>query len=214
MTVFTHRAATRLAPTALLLATLAGPAWSQTAADGGMAEEDAAGMAGAVAADGMADEEAGGMDGGGGSGGMGGAGGSGDMDGEGMAMEGASSGMMEGGMAMEGMADPEPMHVFFETGSAAISPDQLGVVDAAMRTFRDGGWVVIEISGVADTVGAPRRNLELSFRRAQSVANALMARGLDPAQVQLRARGISELEVPTGQGVSERGNRVAEITWR
>ena len=210
MTVFTHRAATRLAFAALLLASLAGPAWSQTAADGGMAEEDAAGMTSQATDDGMAGVNAVGMNDGGGSGGMGG---------EGMAMNGASDdmmegGMMEGGMAMEGMAEPEPMYVFFETGSAAISPDQLGVVDAAMRTFRDGGWVVIEISGVADTVGAPRRNLELSFRRAQSVANALMARGLDPAQVQLRARGISELEVPTGQGVSERGNRVAEITWR
>ena len=129
----------------------------------------------------------------------------------GMEMTAEGEGMMGG---MEGMEQPDPLHVFFESGSARIGPDQQGVLDDAVRTFRDGDWVVIEVSGVADTVGPPDANLELSLRRAQSVLAELVDRGVDPLQLQLRARGNSELAVPTGDGVAERGNRVAEITWR
>lgn len=120
-----------------------------------------------------------------------------------------------GGMtSMEGMEAPDPLFVYFDTGSARISTDQAMVLDRAVRTFRDGDWVVIEVSGVADTVGDPAQNLTLSLARAQSVATELMARGVDPVQLQIRARGNSELAVRTGDETPEKQNRIAEITWR
>ena len=175
-------------------------------AEGAMAlDGDAMAGEGAMASDAGGMSEEGGMA----EGGMAADGGA--MAGEGMA---SGEGMAMEGMAMEGMAEPDPLYVRFGTGSARIAPDQMAVLDAAMRTFREGDWVVIEVSGVADTVGDPRTNLALSSLRAEAVANALMARGLDPRQVQWRARGVSELEVPTDDGVAEPANRVAEITWR
>lgn len=133
-------------------------------------------------------------------------------DGPGTAMSGDGSDMAMDGM--EGMEAPDPLHVFFGLGSARIPTDQQGVLDQAVRTFRGGDWAVIEIDGVADTVGAPEANLDLSFRRARSVYDALTARGMSPLQLQIRARGNSELAVPTPDGVAEPRNRVAEITWR
>lgn len=121
---------------------------------------------------------------------------------------------MDGEGGMDGMEAPDPLYVYFETGSAKISGDQEMVLDRAVRTFRDGDWIVIEVSGVADTVGDPAQNLTLSLARAQAVANGLMARGVDPVQLQIRARGNSELAVRTDDETPERQNRIAEITWR
>ena len=47
----------------------------------------------------------------------------------------------------------------------------------------------IEVLGLADAAGAPGVNLELSKRRAQSVAAALAANGLPTAEFQVAAGG-------------------------
>ncbi|WP_308916175.1 OmpA family protein [Jannaschia sp. LMIT008] len=107
-----------------------------------------------------------------------------------------------------------PLAVYFESGSARIPAEEAAKLDTVVRTFRDGAFVRVEVAGVADTVGAPDLNLRLSTARAQSVVDGLIARGLDPLQLQLVARGNGDLVVDTGDEESERENRVAQIRWR
>lgn len=126
-------------------------------------------------------------------------------------VKGESMMAMEGGMAM---VAPDPLLVYFASGSAQVSTEQQDKLDKAVRTFRDGNWIVLTISGVADTVGDPEANLDLSLRRARAVADGLVARGVSVQQIQVLGRGNSELEVATEEGVSEEMNRVATITWR
>ncbi len=109
---------------------------------------------------------------------------------------------------------PESLKVYFDTGSAAIGADQSDTLDQAARLFRDGNPIVMIVAGVADTTGSPERNLELSLKRADSVARGLSERGIPANHLQVLGRGNSELAVDTAVGVSEPGNRIAEITWR
>ena len=109
---------------------------------------------------------------------------------------------------------PESLKIYFDTGSAWIRSDQSDTLDAAARLFREGSPIVMIVSGLADTVGRPENNLDLSIRRALAVADGLVARGIPASRLQVLGRGNSELEVDTDAGVPEPENRVAEITWR
>jgi len=111
-------------------------------------------------------------------------------------------------------ARPKSLKVFFDSGSASIAPDQQATLDQAVRTWRDGDWIVMVVAGVADTVGPAELNLSLSLARAAAVADSLADRGIPTARLQVHGRGNSELEVETEDDVAEPANRVAEITWR
>lgn len=110
--------------------------------------------------------------------------------------------------------DADSLKVYFASGSASIASDQSGTLDQAARLFREGSPFVMILSGGADTVGAAERNLDLSLSRARAVADALVARGIPVARLQVLGRGNSELEVATDPGIANRENRVVEITWR
>ena len=109
---------------------------------------------------------------------------------------------------------PESLKVYFDTGSARIAADQGATLDQAARLFRDGNPIVMIVAGVADTTGAPDANLALSLARAESVAQGLVDRGIPAGRLQVLGRGVSELEVATGENIAEPENRIAEITWR
>lgn len=113
-----------------------------------------------------------------------------------------------------GAQDVDALRVFFPTGGASVQRDGNQVLDEAARLFRAGNPIVMIVSGGADTVGDPTRNLQLSVSRAQAVANGLVARGIPADRLQVMGRGTTELAVSTEEGVAEPDNRVVEITWR
>ena len=106
------------------------------------------------------------------------------------------------------------LKVYFDTGSASISPDQAATLDRAVRTFREGDPFVMVVAGAADKVGDPGVNLNISLLRAQAVATALTDRGIPIERLQVLGRGNSELAIPTDDGVAEAENRIVEISWR
>ena len=104
--------------------------------------------------------------------------------------------------------------ITFDTGSAAISPDQardlatLGTVieDAVSRNPRE----VFLIEGHTDAVGAASYNLALSDRRAESVALALSEYfSVPPENLVVQGYGEEYLKIPT-MG-DERANRRASV---
>jgi outer membrane protein OmpA-like peptidoglycan-associated protein len=110
--------------------------------------------------------------------------------------------------------EQDSLKIYFSSGSSRIDPDQEATLDQAARLFREGSPFVMIAAGGADTVGAPDRNLALSIERAQSVVDALVARGIPVERLQVLGRGTTELAVDTRAGVASRENRVVEITWR
>lgn len=111
-------------------------------------------------------------------------------------------------------AEQEGLAILFDSGLSKIRPDQQPVLDQAARLFRDGNPIVMIVSGNADTVGDPNANLDLSIRRARSVADGLVARGIPINRLQVLGRGNSELPIPTPDGTANAQNRSVIINWR
>ncbi len=109
---------------------------------------------------------------------------------------------------------PGALFVYFPLGGSAIRPEDQAVLDRASRQFRQGKPIVMIVSGSTDTVGSAEGNLWLSERRAKSVLEGLIARGIPADHLQLLAKGQTELAVQEPEGVAEARNRRVEITWR
>jgi outer membrane protein OmpA-like peptidoglycan-associated protein len=104
--------------------------------------------------------------------------------------------------------------VHFETGSAELSPDAKGVLDALGRALISPqlGTARFRLEGHTDTVGSPGLNQALSERRAAAVAAYLRVTFRVPAD-RLQAVGMGEQgqAVPTGDQVPEPLNRRVRI---
>jgi outer membrane protein OmpA-like peptidoglycan-associated protein len=72
----------------------------------------------------------------------------------------------------------------------------------------------IVVTGHTDRVGSLAYNDELSLKRAQAVRSALIAAGIDAAQIEVAGRGEREPAVATADEVDEERNRRVEITVR
>jgi OOP family OmpA-OmpF porin len=72
---------------------------------------------------------------------------------------------------------------------------------------RLGGDAQVAVTGHADRAGPKAYNQELSLRRAQQVAQALVNDGVARDDISIAARGESQPAVPTGDGVREQDNR-------
>ena len=99
----------------------------------------------------------------------------------------------------------------FEFDSAAIRPTSATVIRdlyAGLSQDRAAGIVIV---GHSSSEGAADYNRDLSQRRAQSVASALVALGIDPAQISATGRGE---DAPIASNSDEAGrslNRRVEV---
>lgn len=100
--------------------------------------------------------------------------------------------------------------VYFSTGSAEIPPDGLEML-RSMANGPEQGNRRIEVIGYTDTAGSAEFNEELSKRRAEAVADALAAEGLQRDSIDVQWHGEDQLPVPTEDDVSEPQNRRVSV---
>jgi len=108
------------------------------------------------------------------------------------------------------MASGPPM-VWFESGSARLTPLGERILDWAIVWLRSVGAQEIHVDGYADRVGPGLANLRLSRRRAETVRDGLVRRGFPEDRVRIRAFGETEPLIETADGVSEPQNRYAIV---
>jgi outer membrane protein OmpA-like peptidoglycan-associated protein len=106
----------------------------------------------------------------------------------------------------------ERLVIDFPEGSSALSADANAKLDQAGRLYRQASPVLMTVAGHADKTGGDYANLLLSARRADSVKEGLVGRGIPNDRLQLQAFGASEPYV--GSDPSSPDNRAAVITWR
>ena len=82
--------------------------------------------------------------------------------------------------------------VNFNTGSATLTAGAKQVLDGVVETLRSQRATLIEIAGHTDSRGDAQANLSLSQKRAESVRNYLVERGITASR--LTARGYGEYE--------------------
>jgi hypothetical protein len=112
---------------------------------------------------------------------------------------------------MSGQIEPGRFLVYFDTNQATLDAGAAQVVATAAQEFQQTGAAQIEVIGHTDTVGSADYNLELSQRRAEAVANELIALGVPATDIATIGRGEEDLLVPTADGVDEPRNRRVEI---
>lgn len=100
--------------------------------------------------------------------------------------------------------------VYFEPWSAQLTREGRMVLDAAAAEVRACRISGVDVLGLADAVGAPAANLELSRKRAEAVTEALAAAGVPTTNLHLAAAGDAGALTPTGQAAPLR--RRVEVT--
>ncbi|MCK5168611.1 MAG: OmpA family protein, partial [Bacteroidales bacterium] len=91
---------------------------------------------------------------------------------------------------LSSIAEPiELPNIFYDFAKWDLRPESMVALDKLVETLNDNPTVVIELRSHTDTRGSALTNVELSQKRAQSVVNYLIEKGIQPAR--LRAKGYA-----------------------
>ena len=85
--------------------------------------------------------------------------------------------------------------VYFAAGSTSISPEGAAVIEAAAAKIKANPGLTVKLTGVADSSGSAATNAQVSQRRAQTVQDALKAKGAD-AKFEITAAGTDATVTP------------------
>lgn len=119
--------------------------------------------------------------------------------------------------ALSGTSVPPPPRehqIYFGLNKASLTPESQKIIAELVDEARAQPTARIMITGKADRTGTDTYNMQLSERRAQTVARALVSAGISADRIQHRAVGEGELAVPTADGVAESKNRVADVIFQ
>jgi OOP family OmpA-OmpF porin len=114
-----------------------------------------------------------------------------------------------------GMMAPEDAKylVFFDFNASKVDAGGSSVVDSIAAEIKKQNIRSVNVVGYTDTSGSKKYNKRLSAKRANSVRDALVARGVDANLLMIDSMGEDNLMVPTADDVREPANRRAEITF-
>ena len=101
--------------------------------------------------------------------------------------------------------------VYFDWDRSDLTAEARQVVTQAANYAKSGRPTRILVVGHADTSGSAAYNVGLSNRRARTVADALVAQGVNGGVISLDGKGETQLARPTADGVREPLNRRATI---
>ena len=108
--------------------------------------------------------------------------------------------------------DAGPTLVFFDWGKGELSGDAKANLDKLAERYRQVPRPMT-IDGHSDRSGADASNLASSRRRAGTVRDYLVERGVPGSAMSVRAYGETWPIIATADGVREVQNRRVEIRW-
>jgi outer membrane protein OmpA-like peptidoglycan-associated protein len=92
--------------------------------------------------------------------------------------------------------------VFFDFDSAAIKSGGYTEIDRVTPVLQKYNHTAIQVEGHTDPIGSETYNQQLSERRADTVKNALIQRGIDPQRI--RAIGFGESQPISSDNATNR----------
>jgi len=101
--------------------------------------------------------------------------------------------------------------LLFAPNSVALTARGSEVLGAMARVLRRYDSTQLRVSGYTDTTGTAQRNLDVSQKRADAVADGLARNGVDRSRVSAQGFGQTDLRIPTGLDIDEPRNRRIEI---
>jgi len=101
--------------------------------------------------------------------------------------------------------------ITFESGKSDITPESAIVLEGALNTLTTYSDIIVEIGGHTDNVGSASSNYMLSQRRADSVRQWLILRGIKPDRIIAKGYGEDNPRVPNDSSANRRLNRRIEF---
>ncbi|MBT8083246.1 MAG: OmpA family protein, partial [Gammaproteobacteria bacterium] len=103
--------------------------------------------------------------------------------------------------------------VTFETNSDRLRPSSAQVLEDAAETLKRNPDLIVEVAGYTDSLGEASYNLGLSERRAKTVRNHLIGRGVDESRMSWRGYGEEQpvADNSTAEGREENRRVVLRI---
>jgi OOP family OmpA-OmpF porin len=114
-------------------------------------------------------------------------------------------------------AQPNPtvsFMIYFKRGSTVLTDKSLQLIPEILEAIKSQNSNHVGVMGHTDTVASVEYNRKLSQRRAKSVADLLVSRGVDRAVVEIEFYGKEKLLIKTPDGMAEARNRRVEIIVR
>ncbi len=103
--------------------------------------------------------------------------------------------------------------VTFEFGSATLKKESSGLLDEVVAVLKQHAEVKrVRVEGHTDSVGGAEFNLDLSRRRAASVAQYLVAHGIEAGRLIPEGFGLTKPLVPNATAAGRAKNRRVEFT--
>ena len=107
-----------------------------------------------------------------------------------------------------------PGNVTFATDSASISGNFYGTLNNLAQSFKQYDQNTIEIIGHTDSTGPYQHNMNLSQRRAQSVADYMRNQGVNGMRMQVNGVGPNQPIADNNSPQGRQQNRRVEINLR
>ncbi|MCF4099771.1 OmpA family protein [Maritalea mediterranea] len=104
-----------------------------------------------------------------------------------------------------------PANITFQTDQSNVEPQFYSSLNSVAAVLQKYPKTLVDVYGHTDSTGSDQYNLELSNRRAMSVANYVSGRGVDPRRIYVTGYGESR---PIASNATESGraqNRRVEI---
>jgi OmpA-OmpF porin, OOP family len=103
--------------------------------------------------------------------------------------------------------------VLFDTGGSTLKSGAYGTLDRLAAALKDKPDRSVVIEGHTDSVGSDDNNQALSLRRAESVQNALMQRGVASNQTKVMGRGEGAPIASNDDNAGRQQNRRVEMIF-
>ena len=107
-----------------------------------------------------------------------------------------------------------PGNITFATDSANIAPSFYAPLNNLANSVKQYNPNTIEIVGYTDSTGSRQHNMDLSQRRAQSVAGYLTAQGVDGTRLSTRGMGPDQPIASNSTADGRAQNRRVEVNLR
>ncbi len=104
-----------------------------------------------------------------------------------------------------------PSAITFDTDSANLKPQFFGVLNSVALVFQEFNRTLVDIDGFTDSTGSEEYNLQLSQRRALSVASYLASQGVDSRRFLINGFGETRPIASNATAEGRAQNRRVEI---
>lgn len=104
-------------------------------------------------------------------------------------------------------------NIFFDTAKWDLKPESTVELDKLVALLKTNPDVPIEISGHTDDVGKDADNMILSQKRAKSVVNYLVEKGINPTKIKSEGYGKTRPYLPNTSDENRKLNRRIEVKF-